>query len=43
MLTLEGMEPKEIAEVLGITPSAVAIRMSRAKDLLRELMMDKQI
>jgi RNA polymerase sigma factor (sigma-70 family) len=38
MLTLEGMEPKQIAEVLGITPNAVATRMSRAKDLIREVM-----
>jgi RNA polymerase sigma factor (sigma-70 family) len=30
MLTLEGMEPAEIAAVLGLTPNAVAIRMSRA-------------
>ena len=37
MLTLEGLSTKEIADVLGITTNAVAIRMSRAKDLLREL------
>lgn len=36
-LTLEGLTTKEIADVLGITPNAVAIRMSRAKDLLRGL------
>jgi RNA polymerase sigma factor (sigma-70 family) len=42
LLTLEGMEPKEIAYVLGITPNAVAVRLSRAKDLLRELMEDKR-
>jgi len=41
-LTLEGMEPKEIADVLGITPNAVAIRLSRAKELIRELMGDKR-
>lgn len=37
LLTLEGLTPKEIAEVLGITANAVSIRMSRAKELLREL------
>lgn len=37
MLTLEGLTPKEIAESLGITTNAVAIRMSRAKELLRSL------
>ena len=41
-LTLEGMEPREIADVLGISPNAVAIRLSRAKDLLRQLMGDKR-
>lgn len=38
LLTLEGLTPAEIAEVLGISTNAVAIRMSRAKSLLRELM-----
>lgn len=37
MLTLEGFTPKEIADSLGITTNAVAIRMSRAKELLRSL------
>jgi RNA polymerase sigma factor (sigma-70 family) len=41
MLTLEGLTPKEIADSLGITTNAVAIRMSRAKELLRGLMGDK--
>jgi RNA polymerase sigma-70 factor, ECF subfamily len=41
MLTLEGLTPREIADVLGITTNAVAIRMSRAKELLRRLMGDK--
>lgn len=40
MLTLEGLTPKEIADVLGVTTNAVAIRMSRAKDLLRRLIGD---
>ena len=35
-LTLEGLTLKEIADFLGLTPNAVAIRMSRAKDLLRK-------
>ena len=42
ILTLEGLTPKEIAEFLGLTPNAVAIRLSRAKDLLREHMGDWQ-
>jgi DNA-directed RNA polymerase specialized sigma24 family protein len=41
MLTLEGLTPREIADVLGITTNAVAIRMSRAKELLRRLIGDK--
>jgi RNA polymerase sigma factor (sigma-70 family) len=41
MLVLEGLTPKEIADVLGITTNAVAIRMSRAKELLRGRMGDK--
>ena len=41
MLTLEGFTPKEIADSLGITANAVAIRMSRAKDLLRSLIGEK--
>jgi RNA polymerase sigma factor (sigma-70 family) len=41
LLTLEGLAPMEIAEVLGISTNAVAIRMSRAKALLRELMGEK--
>jgi RNA polymerase sigma factor (sigma-70 family) len=39
-LTLEGLTPKEIGEFLGLTPNAVAIRLSRAKDLLRHLIGD---
>ena len=41
LLTLEGLTPTEIADVLGISSNAVAIRMSRAKALLRELIGDK--
>jgi len=41
LLTLEGLTPMEIAEVLGISTNAVAIRMSRAKALLRQLIGDK--
>jgi RNA polymerase sigma-70 factor, ECF subfamily len=37
-LTLEGLTPTEIADVLGITTNAVAIRMSRARALLEEIM-----
>ena len=41
LLTLEGLTPAEIAEVLGISANAVGIRMSRAKSLLRKLIGDK--
>jgi RNA polymerase sigma factor (sigma-70 family) len=41
MLTLEGLTPKEIADVLGITTNAVSIRMARAKELLRILIGDR--
>jgi RNA polymerase sigma factor (sigma-70 family) len=37
-LALEGMTPREIADVLGISPNAVAIRLSRGKELLRTLL-----
>lgn len=37
MLTLEGLKPREVAEILGISINAVAIRMSRSKELLRAL------
>ena len=37
-LTLEGFATKETATALGITTNAVAIRLSRAKDLLRQRM-----
>jgi RNA polymerase sigma-70 factor (ECF subfamily) len=39
-LALEGLTPKEIAEFMKLTPNAVAIRLSRAKDLLRNLIGD---
>lgn len=35
LLTLEGFARAEISEVLGISINAVAIRMSRARDVLR--------
>ena len=35
MLALEGLTPGEIADVLGISANAVAIRLSRGKELLR--------
>jgi RNA polymerase sigma factor (sigma-70 family) len=41
LLTLEGLTPTEIAGILGISTNAVAIRMSRAKHLLREIIGDK--
>jgi RNA polymerase sigma-70 factor (ECF subfamily) len=39
-LALEGLTPKEIADFLGLTPNAVGVRLSRAKDLLRNLIGD---
>jgi RNA polymerase sigma-70 factor (ECF subfamily) len=36
LLILEGFSAAEVAGVLGISANAVSIRMSRAKDLLRE-------
>lgn len=39
-LALEGLTPREIADFLGLTPNAVAIRLSRAKDVLRNLIGD---
>jgi RNA polymerase sigma-70 factor (ECF subfamily) len=35
-LTLEGMSPGEIADVLGVTPNAVSLRLLRAKALLAQ-------
>lgn len=40
MLALEGLTIKETADVLGISPNAVAIRLSRAKDWLRAYLGD---
>jgi RNA polymerase sigma factor (sigma-70 family) len=37
LLALEGLTQQEIASVLGITPNAVAIRMTRARSELRKL------
>jgi RNA polymerase sigma-70 factor (ECF subfamily) len=41
LLTLEGLTPGEIADVLGISTNAVAIRLSRAKEHLRKLIGDQ--
>ena len=38
LLALEGLSPAEIAGVLGLTPNAVAIRMTRARSALRNLL-----
>ena len=38
ILTLEGLGAGEIAAVLGTTPNAVAVRLSRARRTLRTLM-----
>ena len=37
-LTLEGFAAPEIARVIGITPNAVAIRLTRARAQLRDLL-----
>jgi len=37
-LTLEGMEYREMAEVLGISESNVGARLTRARQMLRESM-----
>ena len=41
-LTLEGFGPGEIADSLGITANAVSIRLSRAKDHLRQRIGDHE-
>lgn len=38
VLLLEDLSPGEIAGVLGITPELVAVRLSRARALLRDLL-----
>lgn len=37
-LTLEGLTPREIAEVLGITENNAAVRLSRARRALRQIL-----
>lgn len=39
-LTLEGFSPSEIAEVLGLTPNVISIRLTRARQALRRLMQE---
>jgi len=38
LLAAEGLTPQEIAEVLGISSNAASVRLSRAKDRLRQLL-----
>ena len=38
VLTLEDLAPAEIATVLGISPELVAVRLSRARSMLRTLL-----
>jgi RNA polymerase sigma-70 factor (ECF subfamily) len=38
VLLLEGFSPAEVADTLGITGNAVAIRGTRARDMLRDLL-----
>lgn len=42
LLTLEGLVPAEISDVLGISANAVAIRLSRARDVLRRKLGDEK-
>jgi RNA polymerase sigma factor (sigma-70 family) len=37
-LTLEGLNPREIAEILGITENNAAVRLSRARRALRQIL-----
>lgn len=41
-LTLEGLNPKEIADVLGITENNAAVRLSRARRALRQVLEDRR-
>jgi RNA polymerase sigma-70 factor (ECF subfamily) len=38
VLRLEGLTDREIADVLGVTVNNVAVRLTRARDMLRRLM-----
>lgn len=41
-LTLEGFKPQEIAYVMGISANTVSLRLTRAKQALRELMSEQE-
>ena len=41
-MALEGLTPREIAEVLGITDNNVAVRLTRARAALRDRMADRR-
>lgn len=41
VLTLEGMEYREIADVVGISESNVGVRLNRARERLRKLLKDR--
>jgi RNA polymerase sigma-70 factor (ECF subfamily) len=38
VLRLEGLDDREIADVLGVTPTNVAVRLTRSRERLRHLM-----
>ena len=38
LLTLEGLSNREVAEVVGISENNVAVRLTRARRKLRELL-----
>lgn len=41
MLSLEGLSNVEIAEVLGVTDNSVAVRLTRARKGLRDLLLER--
>jgi DNA-directed RNA polymerase specialized sigma24 family protein len=41
VLMLEGLSHAEMAEVIGITENAVAVRLNRARQKLKELLGEK--
>ncbi len=40
-LALEDLSPQEIADILGLTPNNAAVRLSRARDMLRAALVEQ--